>query len=58
MSDKRKPISELIGTTISDIIDGPAGGYLYFLDNRGKIMLQVKREDLFDADGMRLEDDT
>ncbi len=57
MDIDRKPISSLIDKTIRDIIDGPSGGYVYFLDDRGGIILMVKREDLFDQDGNRFEDD-
>lgn len=56
MDIERKPISSLIGKEIGNILDAPRN-HVYFLDNRGQILFSVNRDDLFDADGNRLEDD-
>lgn len=59
MSDdevKRKPLSSLISKTIAGMEDAPRN-HVYLMDQYGQIICSVDRDDLFDAEGNRFEDD-
>jgi hypothetical protein len=52
----RKPLSILVGKTISSIEDAPRND-VYLCGPDGKPFARVCRDDIFDEEGNRFEDD-
>lgn len=54
---ERKQITNLIGAKIASV-DTSYTGTLRFLDKRGKVLFQVKQDDIFDGDGNYFDTDS